>query len=190
MAVQSLRDSAIEFCERTNVVQKWLDAVTLVEDQAEYEIDGDTQQDVAQIMAVTVDGSPIGATANVNVDRILADSATPFGVHADSPDGVLRIVIDPPPDAQAAGRSLRMKVSLRPTRSATQVQDILRNNWVEAIAAGALLRLQSTPGQTYTDLRNASIQQGKFEQAIARARIESNRGRIAADLRVTPRPFV
>lgn len=189
MAVQALRDAAIEFCEESQLIQQWLDPITLVEGQSVYDLDAPSQQKVAMILAATIDRTPISKMPAIFVSAQAGDNGTPQGAYTTAPDSVLQLALEAPPDAAAAGRTLAVKAALAPSITATAVDDQLHADWLRGLADGALSILLDIPNQPFTDAPRAANKRVEFALAKAKAKREATRGRIAADLRVTPRPF-
>jgi hypothetical protein len=174
-------DACIEFCDRTLIVKRTLDAVSTVADQKVYDLEGDTQQSVVQVMRAWVgtrellplseDDAPPPSDTSTGQPRYFSE---------DEPG---TMTLYPTPDS--ASYSLVVRSAMRPTRDATQVADVLYEDWVEAITDGALMRIYGMPG----DLLNpalASVHAASFMEAVNRARLQALQGRNRAELRVTP----
>jgi hypothetical protein len=178
---QVVLDACIDFCERTLIVKRTLDAIPTVADEPEYDMAANgTQQSVAQVMRVWLDereiapvseddGPPPGTTT----------SSTPRFFTEDTPG---TITLYPRPDREY---SMRARVAQRPTRSATQVEDQLFEDWVEAIVDGALARLFIMPGD-FLNPALAVVHLKAYQEAVDRASLQARQGRTRAQLRVTP----
>lgn len=195
VARRAVIDSAIEFCERSGIVRQTLDPVSVYANQPYIDLSAPGQQDVAMVLRAWYRGAEMQPAALAHVNAVQA-------WRQDVPGVTLRTG-DPSEYFESAGRQLGLypvpaadlasaitvRVSLRPKRAATQLDDVLYDNWVEAIAAGALLRLHGTPGQAYTDMAQASRRQSEFLAAAGRARGEAERGRTRGEVRVENRPL-
>jgi hypothetical protein len=189
MAIQALLDSAIEFCERSLVVQARLEPTPMVMAQAKYDLGLPLQQDCAMVMRAWLDNHLLTPQATEHAYANGSAPGTPRFYSTDNSDGALALVVEPPPDAGSVGLNLVAKVALRPTRAATKVDDTLYANWAEGIAAGALRRILSIPGQPFSDDARAGMFYVIFKQHLQTARIEGYRGRSVSAISVLSRPF-
>jgi hypothetical protein len=185
---QAVLDSCIEFCERSLIVRLMLDEMTTTAGEFEIELDPPSDQQVCMLMRAWVDGTEIapaaedivgafGYTASVTGEtntggRPIAFYETQAGF----------IGLHPVPDDAYA---VTARVATRPTRSATAVEQVLFDNWVEPIAHGALSRLYAMPGSWF-DAKLSAAYGSMFVAGINRAMVEASRGRNRADVRVTP----
>lgn len=195
LAEQALLDSAIEFCEETNVVQSVSTPVDVVAGTATYTVPLGTDLDVCRILFVWFDDKQLTLSPRQSVNTPLAfnsvagDKTTPQGtptvafVNASN-----TVTIYPTPD-KSLTNGLTISAATRPTRSATQLSDQLYIEWPEAIVAGAVKRVAAIPDQPFTSLTVAAQAQAVFNYYISRARVENSRGRVRGDQRVQPRPF-
>ncbi len=196
-AEQALRDSAIEFCEETHVVQVVTDPVSLVPDVQIYDLDIPSQTEVSRVIKVWS-----GTRILTQVEPVLVDSPllynNPVGgeyaatgnprVVTVSQEGT--VTLYPTPDTRAAANELlTARVAIRPTRAATQVHDTLYTSWAEAVVAGAAFRLAGIPGAAFSDSALVTESHSRFRYFINRARIEANRGRLVGPAAVRMKPF-
>jgi hypothetical protein len=96
------------------------------------------------------------------------------------------IAIYPVPDV-SANSMLSARVSTKPKRTATQLNDVLFDDWVDVIVAGAQSRILVIPGQFFTG--NPARAELAFRRGISQARGQALRGSVEASLTVQPRPF-
>ena len=77
-----------------------------------------------------------------------------------------------------------MRVELKPTRDSTSVEDVIFEDWVEAIAAGALVRLQMSPAKPYTLPNAAAINQQIYMAKTNEARQRAIRGHVRGNQQI------
>jgi hypothetical protein len=81
--------------------------------------------------------------------------------------------------------TINVRVAVKPSRTSTTVDDVLLENWVDAVVDGALMRLYSMP-ERFGNGKLAQFHGARFQQAINKAHIESTVGRTRSDLRIRP----
>lgn len=198
LAQQAIRQACIEFCNRTDLVQRvtTADATAAVQD---YTITPPTDMILSRILSVGWQGTLLSMVSPDVVNNDLAlrgvaiGTATPLTgdprwafqkTPADSDAG---FSIYPIPDTTVT-LGLTVKASYAPTNAAATVDDALWNDYVEQIAAGAMARLMMMPGQTFSS-KSGALYKIEFERAIERGRHQKNTGSLAADKRVMPVRF-
>jgi len=99
------------------------------------------------------------------------------------------IGVYPLPDAQESA-ALSARIATKPTRRATSVEDILYDDWCDAIVAGALSRVQSVPAQPFYSEAAAKANQTIYFSGVSAARDIAHRGRARSSTAVRFRSFV
>jgi hypothetical protein len=178
VAINSLRNAAIEFCEKTRVLQTSLTPVTLQNNKASYTIQVPPGVKFVDLVDAYVDDRLIIPKSSEELARIYR--ATDWRTLKGSPAYVTRVVY---PEIQlvpyletTAGEVLRMRASVAPTRDATEVPETLYQEFVEQISYGARGRLYGTPKQSYTDKALAREYLMMFRSAIGETKTRVNRG--------------
>ena len=192
---RALVDAAIEFCETTQLVQQTLDVADTEQGNVECALFPPRYQAVAMPLKVWFKGNLLSPAADAHVQAVQTYNAEPVGVEITTGDpreyfalGANKLGLYPVPESTEAG-TITVRAALKPTRSATQLEDVLFEDWAEVIAAGALMRLHQTAGQPWSDAVQAVARERAFRVGMNRARIEASRGRTRGELRVTPRAF-
>ena len=67
--------------------------------------------------------------------------------------------------AEAVPNGIKVLLALKPTTSATVVEDFIFDGWHEAIEAGAISRLLKIPGKDWTDIKSAGVYLAEFRNA-------------------------
>lgn len=185
---QALLLSALEFCERSNIVQE-IATVGTTAGTAEVDVEVPTQQQFVRILSAQYKGDWVYVASTEDAPNVAYElaSGTPRAIYLANPlEGVM--TLDPVPDTTESN-VLFVRASFAPTLSASQVADTLFDSWVEPIAAGAVARLQSTAGNA-TVSPFASQFRALFERGVGRASVAARRGRIQGSQRVQARAFV
>ena len=195
LARQALIDAAIEFCEETQVVQVTSEPQGVTKAVGVYDLDMPAQQGVVVTLKAWYGVTPLQPAPITAVNSILAyvSSAgtdtptlgTPAYFYEFSP---AVIGVYPVPDSTAESM-FSARVATKPLRSATQVEDVLYNDWVEAIVCGAKYRLHSMPEQFFSSDAKAAQALAQFRGQVIRAKSAGLRGRVSSSLAVSPVRF-
>jgi len=192
---QALVDACIEFCEETRIVNRATSQFDCKAGVAEYDLDLPRDTTAVVLLEVFYGSSEL---ALVNPDMFVLP-LTVFG--ADGVDLAQRgqpqqaALLDPdvmrvyPVPEKTEPKKFTVRVATKPTRAAAQVDDILFENWAEAIVAGAAARLHATPNQPYTSLNDEQRARAVFLNGMNRASVEASRGRIKGSQAIQMRPF-
>lgn len=185
-AAQALVDAAIVFCEDTMVVRNQLDTFSTVVGQDAYELDVPLQQQVSRVLTVFVDDTPLPSWTAQGTPPSDDARNRPMAFYTTRSNSEFLLRLYPTPDKVYA---VKVVAALRPTRTATQLEDDLSSLWSDAVISGALARLMAVPSQPFTNPGEAMRMQMNAIQLARRARTEGNVGHVRGSMRVTPRPF-
>jgi hypothetical protein len=186
LAQQALLDAAIVFCEESQVIRARLDEFSTVADQVSYELDAPAQQQVARVLEVRVDGRPIPMVMAEDVGMITDAVGRPMACYTDATESEFVLRLFPVPDG---AYPVQVRAALRPTRTATSVEDDLFNLWSDAVVSGALARLMAVPAQPFSNPALAGGYSAAALSAARKARVEGSFGRVRGSTGVTQRPF-
>lgn len=191
VAIQAIRSSAIDFCERSLVLQRDHDPVTVVKGIIDYDFDPPLNNTlVTKLMRAWFLKDEVEATAPDMVKDVTVYNA--LFANANAPEGPARQIIQkdertfsvyPKPD-KTYQNALTMRVALKPTRASTTCEDVLFEDYAEFIAHGAKARLCMTPGKPYTNPDVAALGNVMFTQGVNRALQRAVRGHTRAGLSV------
>jgi hypothetical protein len=140
---------------------------------------------VAGVHEVYIEGVPIKPTGISD----LARSHTNWAEMVGTPQGFftegnsVRLV-----PTNAADIMVACRVAYKPQRGSLAIPDWLYEDWWEVIKAGALARLMVIPGQSWTNPGLASTFRREFDTGCREAKIEANKNRTSASLRVRYNP--
>lgn len=195
LARQAILDSAIEFCEETQVIQVISEPQDVTAEVGVYDLDLPAGQGVVTTLKVWYGTTLLGPTPIAQVNNILAyvGSAgnqspvlgTPTSFFEFSPTV---IGLYPIPDVSGVGM-FSARVATKPLRTATVLDDILYQDWVEAIVAGARQRIHAMPEQFFSSDAKAAQALAQFRSLVNRAKSAGARGRVASSLYVNPIRF-
>lgn len=147
--------------------------VALVADTSAYQFVGPANTGICRVVRIAV--SDGGKDLIETVEARMNSISTPWRIEkAPRP---LRYIPSLEPGAIAvyptpseAGLSLLPKVAVFPTSTAMEIPDWIGNEYEDAIIAGIVGSLQRLPAKSWTDLKQAGVNDGSLEDAISKAR--------------------
>lgn len=188
LASQAVLDAAIEFCSTTQSVTEMLDPITLPAGIGSYELETPTGTVVDQVLNVWYDENLLQAIPYGQSTNIYRPDATPQEYHGEYIDEVLNLTVFPAPD-RLVRNGLVVRVSLRPSRTATQLHDILYQRYADAIVYAAAARLMAIPDQPFTNEQKAVMFERAARAKANIARADALQGRVTSSLSVQMRAF-
>lgn len=192
LARQALLDAAIEFCEQTQIVRVITDPQPVSADVASYSVDIPSSQRVTLVQHAWYGNrelKPAPSEIISNAKFYNGTASGPDAVPAYFYEGAVGEVQVYPIPGSLANQSLVFRVATKPSRSATQVENVLYEDWAEAIVAGARERLHAIPDVPFSSANAMATAMALFNQGISRARSEAQRGRIRGSISAQPRSF-
>lgn len=185
-ALKALRDAARELCDRARIWVIDYTPVDLVAGTAVYTLTPGSGMEPVILSYVEVNGKPIGSTTEDALDAIKSewrldpDAAPQLYFQPDQ----ARVQLHPAPDASATG-GLVLRGSVKPSGSATTIDDALAINWDDAILAGAKARLYCSPKKPWTDHALSAKWQAIFDNYVGGADISRTKSFTRTPLRST-----
>lgn len=182
---RALLRSAQEFFTLSRAWQVNLPVVLVKAGSTSITINTDPEQDLVRVEAAWYDHQTLRLLAIPDMEREIQgdwnlQSGTPTALLQLLP-GVASLYPHPNKDAQVG---LSMRVSVRPSETASGIPDELFVKYREAMESGALARLMLMPGKSWSNLELSSFHAQNFAQLGAQANVDAARGfqqaRIAA----------
>jgi hypothetical protein len=173
-----VRQSAIQFCNRTKIVKEALDAEEIGAEGL-YDLPSNT----VAVELVYVDGEPIGP---VSEDQLRVDSGnwkTRTGKPTHYVSSLTQLRLYPLPDETV---QVEVTVASRPSMTSASLADVLYNEWFEAIVSGAIMSITTLPGQAYSNPDVAKYHRALFEDHVVSAQAKALKQTGYAPLRVVP----
>lgn len=194
LVVHHIRNACIEFCEKSLILTRDHDPVTVIANRVDYDLEPPGGYLVVKVQKAWLDNRELDAVAPdfVNDPAVYNRLYSTYNAESSStPTKYLQkdertISLWPKADRRYQN-GLTMRVALKPTRASTEIEDVIFEDYAEAIAQGALYRLMASPGKAYTNTEMAVVNKGLFEQAINVARQRASRGHVRSNLSVKMR---
>jgi hypothetical protein len=169
---------ASDFFARTYLWRDQIDTIYATTGVVEYDLDGEAViEDVISVVLneSTLDRTDLRLVATQNLGQ--TGEPREFWVKADR-----SIVLFPTPEENV---QLKVYAVLKPSRTATGVEDWIYETWADTLVSGVVARLAMIPNKEWTDVATATSQKAMYERAVTNARIRDFRG---INLQVRQRP--
>jgi hypothetical protein len=176
MADVALRQSAISFCEQSLAWKYQHSPIEVLPGIAEYALVSPAEAVVHTLTYVALEGRELSAVAEADLEVLRNSSGTPAYVLA----GAAFIELIPAPDS---GGILLLSVALKPSPSASGIDNAIFDEYRHAIAHGALARLMLSPRKPYTNVQLAQYHAQQFAIRSADAGTRAARSHTRAPLR-------
>ena len=160
---------ASDFFARTYLWRDQIDTIYATTGTVEYDLDGEAViEDVISVVLneATLDRTDLRLVATQNLSQV--GEPREFWMKADR-----SIVIFPTPEENV---QLKVYAVLKPSRTATGVEDWIYETWADTIVDGTIAKLAAIPGKDWTDVAMAESRRAKYERSITTARIRDFRG--------------
>ena len=184
---RSVRDSAVDFCTRTDVYMVEPENIIVVAGVNEYSVSLPSGTELNHIVDIYNDKQALQPVSYTELEMRLGDRserAIPrYYAQRDNAD----IYLAPIPDAK---RTLKVLFSVKPTSTSTSIPDTIGRENREAITHGALYRLQMMSGQPFSNGGAAQMNSQLFEKAVGRAARQVKYGFAGGTLTCKPRLFI
>lgn len=176
-ATDALRLAAQRFCERTRAWRSTMDPLYTASGIDTYDFNISLEQEVVQVVKVKLDGQEI--------DTLLPEE------EGTSRRGLLALnqrqfLLQPVP---AADQSLVVTAILKPSNTASGVEDFLYAMYSDALGHGAREILFGMKNQPFNDLAAESDEKAAFDRLVAQAKIKVAKGYSARPLVTRPQFF-
>lgn len=170
---QKILDAAIEFCNLSGYWQQELDPFETIATNDNYDIDTPSDSVIRHILSLSVNGLTIYPSKTVELDRRSQGWRTRTGPPKRFVmKSMTELMLTPIPDAVYPVTAF---ASLRPSKDATEIPDILIDFKREEIVAGAIFKLLTIPGRQWTDMQTAGFYRQQFYRGVKQARIDANK---------------
>lgn len=162
-----LAASAAEFLGATHLWREQIDPQQTTPGEPDYTLYADAV--VESPLWVRLDGVELQSTDVRYAPSLPVSPGRPMHYWRTT-DNVVRLY--PTPDATYSMDAL---VVLKPSRTATGVEDWIYETWAEALVDGAVWRLARIPGKSWSNLELAHLHKTRFDRQIANARVRDVR---------------
>lgn len=187
--LRAIRDSAIEFCNRSQIWRHEIEPFPVVKGIADYQLEIPDGAHIAAFIRVKYAdrSAPLQLRTTEELDDTMPGWRSLEGLPAHfvqyGPDSIL---LDRLPK-ETKLNALSATLALKPTNTATMVADILYFDWKEEIADGARARLMFDANRQWSNPQLAAMKHERFQEGIHRAALKARLGSGARSLAVRKR---
>lgn len=174
----ALRQSAIAFCEQSLAWKESHNPISVISGTAEYDFVPPAEAVVHAITYARFDDDEIEITGDVGI--YLFDWRYATGTPLYILGGSTSLVLVPEPDADGI---LTLIVALKPSTDATGVDDLIYDEFREAVVHGALSRLMLSPSKPYSNPSLAAYHEQQFTVKTGAAGMRTARNYTRSPLR-------
>jgi hypothetical protein len=184
---RSVRDSAIDFCSRTDIYIPEPEFITIIAGVNEYAVSLPSGTELNHILDIFNDKAALTPISYSQLLLRLGDENTrgtpAYYAQRDNADFYLAPI-------PAAVESFRVLYSVKPTSSSSSIPDSVGKEHRETIAHGALYRLQMMSGQPWSNPNAAGVNKQLFERGVGKVIRQVKYGFSGGSLTCKPRAFI
>lgn len=186
----AIRSALIEFCEKSHVIQRNHDPVTILAGITDYELEPPTGQLVVKVMRAWYRTLELDPAAPDSVPKAEVYNTLFTGADKSRADPRVFLQKDErsisvfPIPKETVSNSLTMRVALKPTRVAATFEDVLFEDYAEVIASGAKYRLLSMANKPWTNGPASAANLTVFMSGVNAARSRAIRGNSRAEVKI------
>lgn len=185
-ALKAIRDTLIDFCERTQIWRYSPAAVNSVASTAEYTIVVPAGTEISDVLWVQYnDEFPVLSPASIaELDALFPNGWREEEGEVDyyylTTAGKLRLALTPSTGVTGA---IKSEVALKPTVTATTVDDFLYTDWRREIGCGARAILMAQSGKPWSDPQKAMKEQADYMESVGEGSYTADRSGTRAPIR-------
>ena len=189
MAILEIKNTIIDFCEKTLILQADHDPVTTIAGTVDYDLDPPSNTLVVKIMRMWFKGNALDARApdTINTPSIYNQNS---GALVETADPRFYIQKDPrsfslyPVPVNTDPLSLTLRVALKPTRSTSTIDDLIYEEYAEIIGHGATSRLFASLGKPYSSSQQSAMNYAQYMAGVNMARDRALKGYVRSSKQV------
>jgi hypothetical protein len=187
VALQAVKNAAIEFCQETRYIQENLDPMAGISGIKTYDLEpNEGTYKIADIIEFWYGDSFLVPKSIEQLTQIYR--STNWNTLAGNPYYYFRpssqeVQIVPYPQVTEQNK-LHIRAALKPSRGSTTIKEEIYERFLEDIAYGARARLYNTPNQPYYDLKTSLEYMKRFNDVIADVRTQVNKGLTRASVQI------
>lgn len=179
VALNAIRNAAIEFCEKSGVWVADADPLSSIANVAAYQFEPENSTEVVGVVQAWYNGVKITQVTAAHLDDELSSGSSQFlaGIPWADQKGVPEHYLIERPDefilapypTEAIPGAIKMKVSLKPSRTATSMERWVLDKYFETLAHGAKGKLFAMPMKPWSNSGLSDYHKSEFDHGIASA---------------------
>jgi len=160
LIVEAIRQKVIEFCQRSLFLRQELDSFYTVADDNEYDLSPPVDTTIAQLLMLKVNKRELEPKTQDDMEYFFLKN-TNTAILVPKPIGVYPV---------------RILVALKPTQAAQGVDEIIFEEYKDAIKHGALAYLMLMAEKTWSNPNMSAFYQSQFDAAIQESKMRAEQG--------------
>lgn len=174
LVIEAIRQKAIEFCQRSLFLRKDLDGFYTIADDNEYDITSPTDTTIAQLLVLKVNKRKLEPKTQDDLEGIYQEWRDQSGEpkYFFLKDTSTAILVPSPSSVYP----VRILVALKPNQSAQGVDELIFEEYKNAIKHGALAYLMMMTEKTWSNPNMAMVYQKLFDDDILLAKKRAEKG--------------
>ena len=174
LIVEAIRQKVIEFCQRSLFLRQELDSFYTVADDNEYELSPPVDTTIAQLLMLKVNKRELQPKTQDDLEEIYQEWRDQSG----EPQyfflkNTYTAILVPKP---IGVYPVRILVALKPTQAAQGVDEIIFEEYKDAIKHGALSYLMLMAEKTWSNPNMSAFYQSQFDVAIQESKMRAEKG--------------
>ena len=184
---RAVRDSAIDFCSRSDIYMPEPEFMTVIAGVNEYAVSLPSGTELNHIIDIFKNTTALKPTSYSELLHRLGDENTKgspqYYAQRDNTDFYLAPI-------PAAAATIRVMYSVKPTSTSSSIPDTVGKEHKELIAHGALYRLQMMSSQSWSNPNAAGVNKQLFERSVGRVIRQVKYGFSGGSLTAKSREFI
>lgn len=174
LIVEAIRQKVIEFCQRSLFLRQELDGFYTVADDNEYDLSPPVDNNIAQLLMLKVNKRELEPKTQDDMEEIYQEWRDQSG----EPQyfflkNTYTAILVPKP---IGVYPVRLLVALKPTQAAQGVDEIIFEEYKDAIKYGALAYLMLMAEKTWSNPNMSAFYQSQFDAAIQESKMRAEQG--------------
>jgi len=174
LIVEAIRQKVIEFCQKSLFLRQELDGFYTVADDNEYDLSPPVDNNIAQLLMLKVNKRELEPKTQDDMEEIYQEwrdqSGEPQYFFLKNTNTAILV---PKP---IGVYPVRILVALKPTQAAQGVDEIIFEEYKDAIKHGALAYLMLMAEKTWSNPNMSAFYQSQFDAAITDSKMRAEKG--------------
>ena len=174
LIVEAIRQKVIEFCQRSLFLRQELDGFYTVANDNEYDLSPPVDNNIAQLLMLKVNKRELEPKTQDDMEEIYQEwrdqSGEPQYFFLKNTNTAILV---PKP---IGVYPVRILVALKPTQAAQGVDEIIFEEYKDAIKHGALAYLMLMAEKTWSNPNMSAFYQSQFDAAITDSKMRAEKG--------------
>ncbi len=192
MALLEVKNTIIDFCEKSFILQETLDPVTSIANIADYDLEPPNNRRVTKILKAWYKGRELVPVSfdEINTPTAYNQNAPGAPIRREDPRNIFQkgpdvFSVYPIPNETLAN-SMTLVVALKPTRSTDTIDDVIYEDYAEIIGHGTIARMAISATKPYYDPRLAMAREALYRAGlnVARDRALKNYVRVSKHVKI------